>query len=351
MNIGQQILFLVSALGAFNGIILSLYLLLGSKRRIPAAFFLSMLLMMLSIRVGKAVFVYFNPQLPKIYLQIGLTACFLIGPSLYYSFRSVLTKPDQVPPRWKLVWGIQAGLIVVAGILVPYPRYPGAWNHIIVYIIYLQWTIYMIATAFLLRHHLKTFFVNAGTLNKIEKGWLLFFLGNAVVFLAYLLSLLGIGTKAGMYISAPIFFTCVLYLTIFLNLYGAGLTSLPPSKPERKKIADNDAQLWLEKLEKVIRDNALYKDPNLKLSDLAQKINISTHQLSQLLNDNLGKSFSTYINEYRINEACKLISSSGHLTFEAIGYEVGYNSKSTFYAAFRKIKATTPALYKETLVP
>jgi AraC-type DNA-binding domain-containing proteins len=99
----------------------------------------------------------------------------------------------------------------------------------------------------------------------------------------------------------------------------------------------------------VIHDKALYKDPNLKLNDLAQHINISMHQLSQLLNDNLGKSFSTYINEYRIAEACKLITTNERLTFEAIGYEVGYNSKSTFYAAFRKIKDMTPALYKESV--
>jgi AraC-like DNA-binding protein len=93
----------------------------------------------------------------------------------------------------------------------------------------------------------------------------------------------------------------------------------------------------------------LYKDPNLKLNDLARGINISSHLLSQLLNDNLGKSFNTYINEYRIREACKLIEINHHLTFEAIGYEVGFNSKSTFYTAFKKIKDTTPALFKESI--
>jgi YesN/AraC family two-component response regulator len=98
-----------------------------------------------------------------------------------------------------------------------------------------------------------------------------------------------------------------------------------------------------------VLDGKLYKDPNLKLSDLAKKITISANLLSQLLNDNLGKSFSTYINEHRINEACKLISVNSPFTFEAIGYEVGYNSKSTFYAAFKKIKDTTPALFKESI--
>lgn len=65
----------------------------------------------------------------------------------------------------------------------------------------------------------------------------------------------------------------------------------------------------------------LYKNPNLKLSDVASRMNISAHQLSQLLNDNLGKSFSTYINEYRIDDACEkskavLISRSKRLAMK-----------------------------------
>ncbi|MEF9479731.1 helix-turn-helix transcriptional regulator [Chryseobacterium sp. 1B4] len=92
----------------------------------------------------------------------------------------------------------------------------------------------------------------------------------------------------------------------------------------------------------------LYKNPNLKLSDVAFRMNISAHQLSQLLNDNLGKSFSTYINEYRINEACEKIENGSYLKIEEIGYEVGFNSKSTFFSTFKKIKNTTPLLYKQS---
>ena len=181
------------------------------------------------------------------------------------------------------------------------------------------------------------------------------FLGNCIIFLAYLLSLLQV--HCGIYISGPMSFSFILYLTIFFYLYGIKVENIlqtpeagQPGKPEKKKIAENEARTWIEKLEKAVLDGKLYKDPNLKLSDLAQKINISTNLLSQLLNDNLGKGFSVYINEYRINEACKLITSDSPFTFEAIGYEVGYNSKSTFYAAFKKVKDTTPALFKERII-
>ena len=346
MNIGQQILFLVSALGAFNGIILSFYLFFGKKRRSLSAILLATLLLALSIRVGKSVFLYFNPQLPNIYKQIGLSACFFIGPAMYYFFRAAIEKVSQPPASWKWVWGVQAGILVLTGILFPYETHPWLWNRVIAWLIYLQWMVYVIATGILLRNLLKTFLTKPKDLNDQEKFWLVLYGGNCFVFIAYLLAIFEV--MNGIYISGPVAFSFTLYLTLFFYQYGAGYENAASSgRSEKRKIADNDARLWIEKLEKVIRDHELYKDPNLKLNDLAQRINVSPHQLSQLLNDNLGKSFSTYINEYGISEACRLIEKSRHLTCEAIGYEVGYNSKSTFYAAFRKIKDTTPALYKE----
>ncbi|MGY0035412.1 helix-turn-helix domain-containing protein [Pedobacter sp. NJ-S-72] len=96
-------------------------------------------------------------------------------------------------------------------------------------------------------------------------------------------------------------------------------------------------------------EQRLYKNADLKLNDLAKIINISGHQLSQLLNDNMGKNFAGYVNEFRINEACCLIADNKSIKLEEIGYEVGFNSKSTFYEAFKKHKGTTPTLYREQL--
>ncbi|MCY1561652.1 YSIRK-targeted surface antigen transcriptional regulator [compost metagenome] len=95
-----------------------------------------------------------------------------------------------------------------------------------------------------------------------------------------------------------------------------------------------------------MHEKGLYKNPNLTLQDLSQEINISSHQLSQFLNNNLGKNFTSYVNEFRINEACKIITSSDKLTLESIGYDVGFNSKSTFFVAFKKHTGTTPLNYQ-----
>ena len=57
--------------------------------------------------------------------------------------------------------------------------------------------------------------------------------------------------------------------------------------------------------------------------------------------------FTIFVNEYRINQAKELIVTDKHLKLESIGYACGFNSKSTFYSAFKKITGMTPAQFKE----
>ncbi len=116
-----------------------------------------------------------------------------------------------------------------------------------------------------------------------------------------------------------------------------------------KKIDDDKAKTLLSKLNTLMLEEKLYANANLKSSDIAKKMQLSVHQISQLLNDNLGKNFSRFINEYRIEESKKMLQTNTNLTLEAIGYECGFNSKSTFFTTFKKITGTTPAAYREQL--
>ncbi|MFT6842654.1 MAG: AraC-like DNA-binding protein [Psychroserpens sp.] len=91
----------------------------------------------------------------------------------------------------------------------------------------------------------------------------------------------------------------------------------------------------------------MFKNPDVKLIDFSSEIHISPHKLSQLLNDNLGKSFASFINEYRIEESQKLLRENKNYTLEAIGFEAGFSSKSSFYATFKKLVGVTPFEYKK----
>jgi hypothetical protein len=85
MDHGQLILFFFSALGVFNGFIISTYLLFFKKSKSVAPYFLGLLLLAFCIRITRSIFLYFYPELPSIYLQIGLSGrLFIIVPKQHY---------------------------------------------------------------------------------------------------------------------------------------------------------------------------------------------------------------------------------------------------------------------------
>lgn len=102
MSLGDKVLFFFSALGAFNGLILSLYFFFFTAKKYLSNYLLGALLLVLSIRIGKSVVYFFDYSLPKIYLQIGLTACFFIGPFLYFFVKSEIQQIRSMPKSW--VW-------------------------------------------------------------------------------------------------------------------------------------------------------------------------------------------------------------------------------------------------------
>jgi len=347
MGIRQELMFFFSGLGAFNGLLLATYLLLFKKNRNFTGFLLGLLLLFLSIRIGKSVFLVFKPDLARIYLQIGLSACFFIGPTLFYLIKSIREHTVELPTYWKRNFVLHLAIILSIGIIFPYQAYPDPWYYVIRGI-YLQWFLYTVATGFSMKDTIVKAYKRQEKLNLSEQFQLLLLIGNSIIVIGYIFFMFNI--VEGSYISGPLSFTLILYISILFLIKKEKIDSIlftPQDRYANKKIADEQANTLAHKLEQLLIEQALYKDPDLKLNDLSKKLNISGHQLSQLLNDNLGKSFSTYINEYRINEACKMIIEQPNLTLEAIGYEVGFNAKSTFYTTFKKLKHTTPMLYKE----
>lgn len=352
MNLGQQILFFFSALGVFNGFIISAYLLAFKKSKSAASYFLGLMLLGLCLKIGKSFIYYFYPELPGIYIQIGLWGASLVGPSLFYFIKSTLrpeTKTTAIVKGTYLFWFLA---VLITSIIAPYDSHPDIWEGYVWGIVALPLAVYMVLSGWLLRNAFIKLFNRREKVSQTEMLLLSVCIGNVVIPASFKLSIFEFFN--GPCISGALFFSLILYLNLFLFVSKRKTTNLFSGNPDlvryaNKKIADEQVKALTEKLHKIVLEQELYKNPDLKLNELAKKINISGHQLSQLLNDNLSKSFAAYINEYRINEACELMINDKGIKLEAIGYEVGFNSKSTFYTAFKKHKQTTPTLYKEGL--
>lgn len=350
MGFGDKILFFFSFLGAFNGLILGIYFIFFTSKKRLSNYLLGALLIVLSIRIGKSVAYFFDYGLPKIYLQVGLTACFFIGPFLYFFIKSETAQIRKLPASW--FWQIVFWflLIVSAGIIYPYEGFPQLWGKFLIPLIYLQWGLHVAFSIFLI---IPLFKKIAGKENiKPFEKWILAICGGVLLlFISYVWAYLNI-TK-GSYINGALYFSLIIYLVVFILLYRKKTNDLSSlsEKYADKKLDEDEALRLTAKLKKVMGEKELFRNPNLKINDVAREINISGHLLSQLLNSSIKKNFTLFVNEYRINEACRMLSQNTNLAIDAISDEVGFNSKSTFFATFKKIKGVTPSVYQQSNTP
>ncbi len=344
MEFSRELLFFFSALGAFNGLVIGLYFIFFAKPRHASNYFLGVLLLALSIRIGKSVFLYFNNYLAGVFLQFGMSACLFIGPSLYFYLRSAV-HPDKSQASWRFHYFPLLAIIVTIDVLYPWYSFREEWRFFF-RAIYFIWLIYIVLSGWLIRSSLAKFFLRNVKLSAMEIWINSVFIGNTIVWIAYNT------VNYTSYIVGALSFSFVFYLLVLLLIFtrkrDPGFLSRQV-KYGNKKIEEDEVRELSDKLDELMADKKLFKDPNLKLPDVASQLNLLPHRLSQLLNDNLKKNFTFFINEYRIEEAKELIVKSPHLKLESIGYECGFNSKSTFYSTFKKITGITPLTFKEQL--
>ncbi|MFH6602319.1 helix-turn-helix domain-containing protein [Maribacter algicola] len=105
-------------------------------------------------------------------------------------------------------------------------------------------------------------------------------------------------------------------------------------------------------VDRYIFENQKFVDPLLSLEGLSAELGMGVSSLSKLINTNTGGNFSDYINKYRVEQVKRLLADHrfSAYTIVAIGLECGFNSKSTFYTAFKKFTGKTPAAYRKEKV-
>lgn len=108
-----------------------------------------------------------------------------------------------------------------------------------------------------------------------------------------------------------------------------------------------DCDAVLSRLDALMAADRIYVDPDLSLPGLAERLGLSTHQLSELINARLGKSFSRYLRELRIGAARAMLRDEPSASVLSVGLSAGFTSQSNFYEAFREIEGMTPGQYRK----
>jgi len=160
--------------------------------------------------------------------------------------------------------------------------------------------------------------------------------------LAYILiAILGLGLGILAFFS-PVLIKEKGFPKLIEHIQNATLNS--DQEPQNPKI-DN----YKSKLLKEMEDRQVFLDPSLTLSSLAAKLDISSRQLSRIINEHLGKRFSDFVNGYRVEYVKDKLNDKAydHYAILSIGLEAGFNSKTTFYSAFKKYTGLNPVQFKE----
>ena len=119
-------------------------------------------------------------------------------------------------------------------------------------------------------------------------------------------------------------------------------------KYEKSALSEPRKQKMLDELQSYMQNRKPHLNPELTLAQLAEALNIQPKYLSQVINEKLGKNFFDFVNCYRIEEAkAKLVNPPDEkITVLEVLYDVGFNSKSSFNAAFKKATGMTPSQFR-----
>jgi len=120
-----------------------------------------------------------------------------------------------------------------------------------------------------------------------------------------------------------------------------------PETPEKKLSPRTDA--YYEKLMGLMQDDSLYKDSSLTLSMLAERLQISSGYLSQIINEKGQKNFFEFINRYRVEAVKKKLLDKEFKQFSIMGIasECGFSSKSAFNSVFKQFTGLTPTAFRK----
>ncbi len=202
--------------------------------------------------------------------------------------------------------------------------------------------------------------------NKLRLQWLKFLL-----FLFFSIYALGIGTGAlnaamEQRILLPAFFVQAGFVVLvfafsYFSFNQPTLFTQPilPSeqwddakavKPKYNKsgLKEPDVDRIATKIKQHVEDGKAYMHADFNIMRLCESIGESRHHVTEVLNNEMGSNFYGYINGYRVEAAKSMLVDKqyAHLTILGIGYDCGFNSKSSFNSVFKKMTGMTPSFYK-----
>ena len=116
---------------------------------------------------------------------------------------------------------------------------------------------------------------------------------------------------------------------------------------QKSRLGSIDVSDLEVRLNQIMIKEQAFQEEDLSLPELANRLEITAHQLSEYINHNLNQNFSGFVNQYRVQSACDLLIGEPDRTVLSVAYDVGFSSKSTFNDAFQRHTGLSPGQYRK----
>jgi AraC-like DNA-binding protein/uncharacterized membrane protein YhaH (DUF805 family) len=359
---------ILNLLGAGQGVLLTLALLGLRDGKKSANRLLAGLILTSSIIIGGAVLVsssylFVFPHLTRLHHPF----VFLAGPLLFLYIRELISPQSKferkdflhfIPFTLCLIYLLpyflssRAEKLQVLGTEYVQPSF-GQWFYVRSALFIVQFLVYLVLITVTLARYSRKIKDRALPSDRAVLFEVRFFVVASIllwigVLLRYAIDKTG-KTNLLVPLGASVIVYTLGYLKMSRPIRPIVLDKLAPGKKyERSTLTVERAARYLDRLQLFMKDKKPYTDGELTIQKLAEQLSIPVNHLSQTINERLGQTFSDFVNSYRIEEAKKWLTDPAkkHYSVLAIGEEVGFNSKSSFNAVFKKQVNMTPSEFR-----
>ncbi len=352
-------------LGAVQGVILAGVLFSLRRGNRSANRLLALLVMFFSLNM--TLHTLSDAQLVHIPHHSGLISVFffLLGPLVYCYVNALTLQLKELRYCFGRTGYFQFLPFVIAA-LIYLPFYIGGFRvgivesrfieKILFWLMIVHALVYLLLTLRRLHIHSRELRRSFSAIGKINLYWLRFLL--TVMIVLWLVSLFfkgfGAGPEAWNYnwLVVSVFIYSIGYLGLRRpEIFSGPDSGAPGKKYEKSTLTEERAEKSLRCLLQLMEKEKPFLDGNLTLAGLAELLGMTPHELSQLINQRLERSFFELVNQYRVDEAKVKMTdpAHAHLKLAAVGMMVGFNSTSSFNAAFKKHTGMTPSQFKNSV--
>lgn len=344
MSFEELILVIISGLGVFHGVFFALILWSTKTAHGISNRILGILMLLLSLRIGKSVALAFSKELEIIYIYLGLCLLLFIGPLFYLYSRTLIYKERRLQ-KADLIHFFPAVLFFLLSVpfqIMGFKRIPDLLTGFMFLVFYGHFLTYLIST------RLK--YINRDGEEQsvpVLKSWLqILFYGLLLIWVVYVLNLFEDRIP---YIIGPIVYSVIVYTITYLAISRKYLLLVNTVKYATTSMPAPEVDALFESINKAVQEHQLFLQPDVSLASLARRLKASPQKISLAINSKAGCNFNEYVNRLRIAYAMQLLRKpeTKELTIAAIATDAGFNSLSSFNQAFRKVTGKTPSAFRK----